>query len=127
MRRLKWRINKTEEELTNIVDLLSDEGYDKIVNFLENAKDDAITFAKLALKKRIIPDTTNHIERVMGRISGRIKHIWSNWSPKSLEYLLNICLLKWCDREGFRKWQMGRIPKSNFSISAEIAIKIKFN
>jgi len=127
MHRLEWRINKTKEELTNIVDLLRSEGYGKIVKFLENAKDNAITFAELALKERIIHDTTNPIERVIGGISGRIKHIWSNWSPKPLEYLLNICLLKWCDREGFRKWQMGRIPKSNFSISAEIAIKINFN
>jgi hypothetical protein len=123
MHRLNWRISETKKELTTIISLLRDEGYEKIVNFLERAKDDAITFAELALVGRIIPDTTNQIERVMGEISGRIKHIWSNWAPNPLEHLLNICLLKWCDREGFRTWQKIEYLRAIFQFSQKSGLK----
>jgi hypothetical protein len=43
-----------------------------------------VTFAKLATMGIDVPYTSNIIERVMGTISRRCKHIWARWSTNGL-------------------------------------------
>ena len=45
----------------------------------------------------------NLIERLMGEIAKRIKNKWMHWSATGLENLLNILLVRYCNKERYNK------------------------
>jgi hypothetical protein len=57
-----------------------------------------VTFARLAMKGVSVPYTNNLIERLMGEIAKRVKNRWMHWSTTGLENLLNILLVRYCNR-----------------------------
>ena len=75
--RLKARIEKTLRRLHQIADELEERGYTKASSFIIRNAGFMVTFAELALQNVEIPYTTNKIERLMGEISKRCKHKWT--------------------------------------------------
>lgn len=63
-----------------------------------------VTFAKLAMEDIIIPYTSNVMERLMGEVARRCKHIWAHWSTNGLENLLQIILVKYCSPEFYHEF-----------------------
>ena len=45
-----------------------------------------------------MPYTNNLIERLMGEVAKRVKNRWMHWSTEGLENLLNILLIRYCNR-----------------------------
>jgi len=45
-----------------------------------------------------VPYTNNLIERLMGEVAKRVKNRWMHWSTEGLENLLNILLIRYCNR-----------------------------
>ncbi len=57
-----------------------------------------VTYARLAVKGHRVPYTNNLIERLMGEVSKRVKNRWMHWSTTGLENMLNILLVRYCDK-----------------------------
>ena len=57
-----------------------------------------VTYARLAMKGVMVPYTNNLIERLMGEVVKRVKNRWMHWSTTGLENLLNILLVRYCNR-----------------------------
>ena len=69
-----------------------------------------VTFAKIALTAgKVIPYTSNAIERLMGEISSRCKHKWMSWSTNGLENLLWILLIQYTDKRFYQRFWNGYI------------------
>jgi transposase-like protein len=96
--RLKWRISWTLSELEKLSRELLEAGLLAVASFIKNAANYMVTFARLAMKGISIPFTNNLIERLMGEIAKRIKNKWMHWSTRGLENLLNILLIRYCNR-----------------------------
>lgn len=96
--RLKWRISWTLSELEKLSRELLEAGLLAVASFIKNAANYMVTFARLAMKGISIPFTNNLIERLMGEIAKRIKNKWTHWSTRGLENLLNILLIRYCNR-----------------------------
>jgi len=96
--RLRWRIDKTLIDLKKLAQKLVEDGLTAAAKFLRNSANYMVTFARLAAKQVRIPYTNNLIERLMGEIAKRVKNRWMHWSTKGLENLLNILLVRYCDR-----------------------------
>ena len=103
MERLKWRIEKTLTDLKRLAKELMEEGLTSVAKFIRNSANYMITFARLAIKQVRIPYTNNLIERLMGEIAKRVKNKWMHWSTQGLENLLNILLVRYCNRECFHR------------------------
>jgi len=74
--RLKWRIDKTQEELLVIAnELLSKNEDSNAGKFILKTGDKVTLFAELVTKGIQIPDNNNHIENLMG-IVGLLNTIW---------------------------------------------------
>jgi transposase-like protein len=101
--RLKWRIDKTLSDLKRLAKELMEEDSTGTAKFIRNSANYMITFTRLAIKQISIPYTNNLIERLMGEIAKRIKNKWMHWSTQGLENLLNILLVRYCNREHFNR------------------------
>ncbi len=101
MERLKWRINKTLVDLEELAKELVEDGLTSAAKFLRNSANYLVTFAKLAVKGMEVPYTNNLIERLMGEIAKRVKNKWMHWSTQGLENLLNILLVRYCNKQLF--------------------------
>jgi transposase-like protein len=103
MERLRWRIEKTLEDLKQLAKELMEEGLTSAAKFIRNSANYMITFARLAIKQILIPYTNNLIERLMGEIAKRVKNKWMHWSTQGLENLLNILLVRYCNKERYNR------------------------
>jgi len=103
MERLQWRIDKTLADLKQLAKELAEEGLTTTAKFIQNSANYMITFARLAIKQILIPYTNNLIERLMGEIAKRVKNKWTHWSTTGLENLLNILLVRYCNKERYNK------------------------
>jgi len=101
--RLQWRINKTLTDLKQLAQELMEDGLTTAAKFLRNSANYMVTFARLAIKQIRIPYTNNLIERLMGEIAKRVKNKWMHWSTTSLENLLNILLVRYCNKRQFNE------------------------
>ena len=76
--RLKWRIDKTQEELLVIAnELLSKNKYSNAGKFILKTGGKVTLFAELATKGIQIPDNNNHVENLMGIVGQKVKKIVS--------------------------------------------------
>lgn len=66
--------------------------------FLRNSANYLVAFARLAMKQVRIPYTNNLIERLVGEIVKRVKNKRMRWSATGLENMLNIILVRYCNR-----------------------------
>ena len=88
--RLKWRIDKTQEELLVIVnELLSKNKDSHAGKFILNKGIKVTLFAELATKGIQIPDTNNHIENLMGIVGQKVKTNHQSWVDANLNIMLN--------------------------------------
>ena len=101
--RLQWRIEETLADLKKLAKELAEEGLTTTAKFIRNSANYMITFARLAIKQVHIPYTNNLIERLMGEIAKRVKNKWMHWSTTGLENLLNILLVRYCNKEHFNR------------------------
>ena len=72
-------------ELHDVACGLRGRGYPKAAAFVMKHRRFMVTFAELALEGIEIPYTTNRIERLMGEVSKRYKHMWMHWSTRRAE------------------------------------------
>lgn len=93
---MKKRIEYTLEELNELSKELKRNGYVRASEFIRKNARLMVTFAKLATENISIPYTSNVIERLMGEVARRCKHIWAHWSTDGLENMLQILLVKYC-------------------------------
>lgn len=93
---MKKRIEYTLEELKDLSKELKRNDYVRASEFIRKNARLMVTFAKLATESIRIPYTSNVIERLMGEVARRCKHIWAHWSTKGLENMLQILLVKYC-------------------------------
>nr|MDO8082526.1 ISH6 family transposase [Candidatus Freyarchaeota archaeon] len=99
--RLRWRIKKTLADLKELAKELFEDGLMGAAKFLRNSANYMVTFARLAAKGIEAPYTNNLIERLMGEIAKRVKNKWMHWSTQGLENLLNILLVRYCNKQLF--------------------------
>ena len=96
--RLRWRINWTLAELRKLASELVDAGFEGAGKFIRQSGNYLVTYARLAVKGERIPYTNNLIERLMGEVAKRVKNRWMHWSTVGLENMLNILLMRYCDK-----------------------------
>jgi len=94
-RRLRSRIGITLKKLHRISRKLNRQGYRAAARFVKKNAMLMVTFAKLALEGKIIPYTSNVIERLMGEIAKRCKNRWMHWSTEGLENMLHVILVRY--------------------------------
>jgi len=111
--RLQWRINKTLADLKQLAKELVEEGLTTTAKFLRNSANYMVTFARLAMKQISIPYTNNLIERLMGEIAKRVKNKWMHWGTTGLENLLNILLVRYCNKERYNKLKETYLSQEN--------------
>ena len=78
-----------------------------------------VTYARLAVKGERIPYTNNLIERLMGEVAKRVKNRWMHWSTVGLENMLNILLVRYCDKRLYSSL------KENFYKIEDVTIEVK--
>ena len=120
MERLRWRINKTLSDLKQLARELMEDGLTGAAKFIRNSANYMITFAKLAMKQVRIPYTNNLIERLMGEIAKRVKNKWMHWSTRGLENLLNILLVRYCNKERFNRLKQKYLNQTDTFIHIKI-------
>jgi len=103
-RRLRRRIAITLKKLYGIAKRLKGEGYITAARFIAKNAALMVTFAKLALEGKIIPYTSNVIERLMGEIAKRCKNRWMHWSTEGLENMLHIVLVRYTNPKLYKKF-----------------------
>jgi transposase-like protein len=96
--RLRWRIDWTLSELRKLASELVDAGSVGAGKFIRQSANYLVTYARLAVKGERIPYTNNLIERLMGEVAKRVKNRWMHWSTVGLENMLNILLVRYCDK-----------------------------
>jgi len=99
--RLNWRIKWVLEELKNLAHELREEGFIGAAKFIRNSANYMVTYAKLAIQQVKVPYTNNLIERLMGEVAKRVKNRWMHWSTKGLENMLNILLIRYCNKHHY--------------------------
>jgi hypothetical protein len=113
-RRLSKRIESTISFLKeDLFVQLKEKGYVKAAVFVKSHARFMVTFAKIALTTgKVIPYTSNAVERLMGEISYRCKHKWMSWSTNGLENLLWILLIRYTDKRFYQRFWNGYIHPS---------------
>ena len=114
--RLKWRIEKTLADLKELAKELAEDGLTSAAKFLMNSANYMVTFARLAVKGIEVPYTNNLIERLMGEIAKRVKNKWMHWSTQGLENLLNILLVRYCNKQFFGEIKEKYLNQGNKSL-----------
>jgi len=66
--------------------------------FIRQSGNYLVTYPRLAVRGRRVPCTNNLIERLMGEMAKRVKNRWMHWSTAGLENLLNILLIRYCEK-----------------------------
>lgn len=123
MDRLQWRIDKTLDDLKKLAEAVGRMGYWKVRKFVKNCANYMVTFARLVISGIKVPYTSNMIERLMGEIAKRVKNKWMHWSATGLENLLNILLVRYCNKKLYKKiWN-----KYVYGPCKNISIKAQFN
>lgn len=88
--RLKWRIDKTQEELLVIAnELLSNNKDSNAGKFILKTGGKVTLFAELATKRIQIPDNNNHVENLMGIVGQKVKKNRQSWTDANLNIMLN--------------------------------------
>ena len=88
--RLKWRVDKTQEELLVIAnELLSKNKKSHAGKFILKTRGKVTLFAELTTKGIQIPDTNNHIENLMGIVGQKVKKNRQSWVDANLNIMLN--------------------------------------
>jgi transposase-like protein len=90
------RVQHTLKGLKELSEELKKNGYDRASEFIRKNARLMVTFARLAVENISIPYTSNMMERLMGQVAKRCKHIWAHWSTDGLENMLQIILVKYC-------------------------------
>jgi len=103
-RRLRRRIDITLKKLYGIAKRLKGEGYITAARFIAKNAVLMVTFAKLALEGKIVPYTSNVIERLMGEIAKRCKNRWMHWSAEGLEDMLQVILVRYTNPKLYKKF-----------------------
>ena len=98
-------------------------GLDSVGRFICNAANHLVTFVRLAIKGVSgVSFSNNLIERLMGEIAKRVKHKWMHWSERGLENLLNILLIRYCNKRIYKEMKEKYLkPNNNNTI---ITVKI---
>ena len=120
MERLQWRINKTLSDLKQLARELAEDGLTATAKFIRNSANYMITFARLAIKQVRIPYTNNLIERLMGEIAKRVRNKWTNWSTTGLENLLNILLVRYCNKEHYNNLKQKYLNREHTFIHVKV-------
>ena len=63
-----------------------------------------VTFAEAALEEKVIPWTSNPVERTMGEVSKRCKNQWMSWKPPGLEAMLTLRLIRCLNPEAYESF-----------------------
>ncbi len=88
--RLKWRIDKTQEELLVIAnELISKNKDSRADKFILNKGAKVTLFVELATKGIQIPYTNNHIENLMAIVVQKMKTNHQSWVDTNLNIILN--------------------------------------
>ena len=107
---LLLRIDRTLDELKVTAAELEGNGYRRAARFIRAHSHFMVTFARVAISEgRMIPYTSNAIERLMAEIMMRCKHIWARWSDKWLENILKIRLFRIVEPDNYMKFWQGYI------------------
>ncbi|MDG7048442.1 MAG: ISH6 family transposase, partial [Nitrososphaerota archaeon] len=107
---LSLRIDKMLDELEMTAAELERKGYQRAARFIRGHSHFMVTFARVAISEgRMIPYTSNAIERLMAEIMRRCKHIWARWSDKGLENILKIRLFRIVEPDNYMKFWQGYI------------------
>ena len=62
----------------------------RTARFLERMSNSVTPFATLALEGIVVPWHTNLLERLMGEVSKRCKHMWMSWTTRGSRALLTL-------------------------------------
>jgi len=103
-RRLRRRIEATLKKLYGISRKLKREGYRSAATFVAKNATLMVTFAKLALEGKIVPYTSNVIERLMGEVAKRCKDRWMHWSTEGLENMIHVILVRYTNPKLYREF-----------------------
>jgi len=88
--RLKWRMDRTQEELLVIAKELLSKNIDSHAGkFILNKGIKVTLFAELATRGIQIPDTNNHVENLMGIVGQKVKTNHQSWVDTNLNIMLN--------------------------------------
>jgi len=88
--RLKWRIDKTQQELLVIAnELLSKNKDSNAGKFILKTRDKVTLFVELATKGIQITDNNNHIENLMGIVGQKVKKNRQSLVDANLNIMLN--------------------------------------
>jgi len=118
---LRWRVDWALLQLKRISSELLGAGLTIISRFICNAANHLVTFARLAMKGVVVPFSNNLVERLMGEIGKRVKHRWMHWSERGLENLLNILLLRYCNKRVYGAMKEKYLSSSNAIIKITVA------
>jgi transposase-like protein len=101
---IKKSIQYALKGLKDLSGELKRDGYDRASEFIRKNARLMVTFARLAVENIKIPYTSNLIERLMGQVAKRCKHIWAHWSTDGLENILQIILVKYCSPKFYERF-----------------------
>ena len=96
--RLRGRTEWALGELKKLAGELVEEGLTGAAKFIRNSANYMVTYARLAMNGVSVPYTNNLVERLMGEVAKWVKNRRMHWSTEGLENLLNILLIRYCNR-----------------------------
>lgn len=96
--RLKDRIKTAQEELKTVAAQLGRRGYTKAERFIGKHIDTVTCFANEALSLVKVPWTNNIMERFIGEVAFRIKHVWAHWGRKGLNNIIYLVMNRYCSK-----------------------------
>jgi hypothetical protein len=96
--RLKNRIKTSQDELKTVAAELGRRGYSKAERFIGTHIDTVTCFANEALSLVKVPWTNNIMERFIGEVAFRIKHVWAHWGSEGLNNIIYLVMNRYCGR-----------------------------
>ena len=96
--RLKTRIKTTQKELKTVAAELESRGYSKAARFIGKHVDTVTRFANEALSLVKVPWTNNIMERFIGEVAFRIKHVWAHWGREGLNNIIYLVINRYCSK-----------------------------
>ena len=109
---MKRRLEITRDRLGRLSRQLDQLGSPKAAAYLREWRASTLRFAEFALNGRLVPWTSNAVERAMGEVSKRCKNTWMSWTATGLEALLTLNLVRYANPGQFDQFEAAMLNRS---------------
>jgi len=118
---IKERVVKTKEEVRRVAKTTMRLGCREAADYISGSLVFVLTFALLAIEGVQIPYTNNMLERFIREMNRRIKKIGAHWSPRGLDNIVNIRLIRYTRRKVYDEfWEECLYSRNKKHISLRV-------